>query len=63
MIFVDNTYCPLTVLGVLPEATRIPSEFGCNESRLWSSQHLALALIVPGRGVNAPGVAEYDIDR
>ena len=53
MIFIENTFSPLTVVGVLPDTACIPAELACDMSRLWSNDIVLFALVVPGRGPDA----------
>lgn len=53
MIFIDSTFPPVTVVGVLPEDAVVPPELGCDEPRLWSGDLVLFTLVVPGRGARA----------
>jgi hypothetical protein len=53
MIFIENTFSPLTVVGVLPDTASIPTELGCDTARLWSNDIVLFALVVPGHGPDA----------
>jgi hypothetical protein len=53
VIFIDNTFEPLAVVGVLPEDATVPPEFGCDEGQLWANRTVLFTLVVPGSGPRA----------